>query len=108
MDWKTLGQNIKFYRIENKLRQEDLAEKIGLSINYVGMLERGEKTPALDTFVEIANALNVSSDVLLSGVLNKGFEIQSTILQEKVNTLSNESKLKIYEVVDLLIKHSSW
>ncbi len=107
MDWKTLGQNIKFYRIENKLRQEDLAEKIGLSINYVGMLERGEKTPALDTFVEIANALNVSSDVLLSGVLNKGFEIQSTILQEKVNTLSNESKLKIYEVVDLLIKHSS-
>lgn len=108
MDWKTLGQNIKFYRTENQLRQEDLAEKLGLSINYIGMLERGEKTPALDTFVAIANVLNVSSDVLLSGVLNKGFEIQSTILQEKVNTLSNENKLKIYEVVDLLIKHSSW
>ena len=42
MTTDSIGRNIRKYRVEKKMRQEDLAEKTGLSANYIGMLERGE------------------------------------------------------------------
>ena len=41
MELGTIGRNIRKYRLEKKLRQEDLAERANLSINYVGAIERG-------------------------------------------------------------------
>ena len=42
MRLESIGKNIRKYRLMRKLRQEDLAEKADLSINYVGAIERGE------------------------------------------------------------------
>ena len=46
MDLKTIGKNIRKYRVMKNLRREALAEKADLSVNYVGAIERGEKIPA--------------------------------------------------------------
>ena len=40
-----------------------------LSHVYISYLERGERMPRLDAIINIANALNVSADDLLSGSL---------------------------------------
>lgn len=69
MTTDSIGRNIRKYRMEKKMRQEDLAEKTGLSANYIGMLERGEKLPALDTFISILNALEITADAVLCDVL---------------------------------------
>lgn len=37
MQLDTIGKNIRKYRLMNKFRQEDLAEKAGLTTNYIGM-----------------------------------------------------------------------
>ena len=42
MDLKTVGQNIKKYRIEKGIKQEALAEMADLTPNYIGMFERGD------------------------------------------------------------------
>ena len=49
----SIGKNIRQFRLNKKLRQEDLAERSGLSTNYIGMVERGEKIPSLETFISI-------------------------------------------------------
>ena len=41
MEPKILGANIRNYRKQIGLTQEKLAERIGKSVNYVGMIERG-------------------------------------------------------------------
>ena len=48
MELESIGRNIRKFRLMRNLRQEDLAEMAGLSINYVGALERGEKIPSLE------------------------------------------------------------
>ena len=53
MRLESIGKNIRKYRLMRKLRQEDLAEKADLSINYVGAIERGEKTPSLESLISI-------------------------------------------------------
>ena len=53
MKLDTIGKNIRKFREIKKLRQEDLAEKTDLTTNYIGMIERGEKIPSLETFINI-------------------------------------------------------
>ncbi len=59
MKLDTIGKNIRKFRLAKKLRQEDLAEKTDLTTNYIGMVERGEKNPSLETFIKILNALEI-------------------------------------------------
>ena len=47
------------------MTQEEFAEKIGISFNYVGMIERGLRIPKLETFIKIANVLVYISRYLL-------------------------------------------
>ena len=54
-----LGQNIRQIRELNKMSQEELGFKIKSARNYVGCIERGEKSPSLDIIFDIAEALNV-------------------------------------------------
>ena len=51
------------------MTQEQLAEIIDISPTHLSVIERGVKTPKLDTFVRIANALGVSTDALLQDVV---------------------------------------
>lgn len=107
LELETIGKNIRKYRLSKKLRQEDLAEKAGLSINYVGALERGEKIPSLETFIDIVNALGVSSDMILNEVIDTGYLVKNSILNEKLESLSPEDRAKIYDVIDTMLRHSA-
>ena len=106
MNYDSIGKNMRKYRVMRKLRQEDLAEKTDLSVNYIGDLERGEKMPALDTFINIANALEVSADMLLCDVVKASYEVKDSMLHERICKLSDKDRARIYDVVDALIKHS--
>lgn len=57
-----LGQRIREQRRKKGWTMDKLAEKADLSVNYVGDLERGVKTPSLDTFIRIVEALDVPAD----------------------------------------------
>lgn len=63
MDLKAVGQRIKMAREAKGLTQEDLAAMVELSPTHVSVIERGLKAAKLDTFVAIANALEVSADL---------------------------------------------
>jgi transcriptional regulator with XRE-family HTH domain len=60
---KTLAEifmvNFKRIREERKLTQQAFANVLDISVSYVSMLERGERTPPLTTLDDIADALDV-------------------------------------------------
>ncbi len=74
--------------------------------NYIGMVERGEKIPSLETFIKIVNALGVSSDMVLTDVLETGYTVKNSMLNEKLEKLVPEDRNRIYEVIDTLVKQS--
>ena len=106
MKLDTIGKNIRKFREIKKLRQEDLAEKTDLTTNYIGMIERGEKIPSLETFINILNSLGVSADMVLSDVLGNGYTVKDSLLNEKLEKLVPEDRNRIYEVIDTMMKHS--
>ncbi len=106
MKFDTIGANIRKCRLSKNMRQEDLAEKANLSVTYVGMIERGEKTPSLETLIAILNAIGVSADVVLCDVVDASYTVKISLLNEKLSLLSEEDRNKIYDVINTMISHS--
>ena len=106
MQLDTIGMNVRKFREIKKLRHEYLAEKTDLTTNYIGMIERGEKIPSLETFINILNSLGVSADMVLSDVLDNGYTVKDSLLNEKLEKLVPEDRNRIYEVIDTMMKHS--
>jgi transcriptional regulator with XRE-family HTH domain len=59
--------NVRKLRSKKKLSQKVLADKVGISVSYVSMLERGQRSPPLDMLEKVAKALGVSPISLLGG-----------------------------------------
>jgi len=57
--YKYLGKRIKFLRENKNLTQENMAEKSGLSLDYIGKIEVNINRPGLRALLKIAKALNV-------------------------------------------------
>ena len=66
-----LGARLRAQREALGYTQAKLAERAGVSPNYIGVLERGLKLPTLDTLVLIAKALDMSPAELLGDVRPK-------------------------------------
>ena len=104
MNTASIGKRIRKYREAKGWRQEDFAERIGLSVTYTGMIERGEKVPKLETFITIANVLEVSADLVLVDVLSTGYNVKSSEMTEEISSLSPSERDRIYSVVNAMIK----
>lgn len=57
--YKSLGMQIKYLREKSHLTQEKLAEKAGISLDYLGKIEVNINKPGLKTILKISNALSV-------------------------------------------------
>jgi transcriptional regulator with XRE-family HTH domain len=60
-----VAQNLRAVRAQQNLSQQIVAKKARVSVSYVSMLERGERTPPLETLEVLAKALGVSPLYLL-------------------------------------------
>lgn len=104
MDLSGIGKQIREARLQKSWNQDQLAEKTNLSLAYIGMIERGEKIPKLETFIRIINTLEISADVVLQDVLVNGYQVRMSRYLEKMDQLSKEKRDDILEIVDVLLK----
>ena len=104
MDGKAVGRRIKEAREKRHLTQEELAARIDISPTHVSVIERGTKIPRLDTFVAIANALEVSGDAVLLDVVDHAAESQASDLSAALEGLPWEEKRRILKVVRTLME----
>lgn len=58
--YKQLGKNIKERRKSLGYTQQQLADKMGLSLNFIGKIEVAFSKPSLDTLIELAEILETS------------------------------------------------
>lgn len=101
---KLIGKRIKMYRMAKGLTQETLAEKIGLSRNYYSAAERGIYSLNIDKIVEIINILDCTADEIFADVINKGYQVKSSLLSEKISKLPKEEQERILAIVDTLVE----
>jgi len=104
--YKDLGKKIREIRKKKKFTQEELAWKTGVSPNFIGLIERGQKSPSLETLIKIGEVLEVPVSTFFE---NLKYPIkEEDILTKKVSSIVKEGSEKekkiIYQIVKSIIK----
>ena len=100
---KRLGARVKEERKKAKLTQERFAEKVGLSVDYIGYIERGKQAPYLKTLERIATTLGVEvyELFLFREKGNKGDD-EETAIKELVLSVQNKDPEDIRFIASIL------
>lgn len=108
MDAKAVGQRIKAAREKKNMTQEDLAALIDISPTHISVIERGTKIARMDTFVAIANVLEVSADALLVDVVEHSALGVASELSAAIADLPHEERMRVLKVVSALTDKQWW
>ncbi len=96
-----IGNRIRYQRKQRNMSQEQLAEKSNLYPSYIGQLERGIKSPTIDTLYKITKGMDLSLSDFLKDleIVDKGednYAVKSYMLIER--QVENDQK-HLYEII---------
>ena len=94
-DLKKIGVHIANRRKELKFTQEQIAERMNVSIQMISNIERGNKAIKIDNLLKLCDILQTSTDYILTG---KRTNVDHGHLASKIAQLS-ESDCKMIEML---------
>lgn len=96
-----IGDNIKTLRLSKGMTQEQMAEKLDRSVNFVSLIELGKSGMSATTMIDICNILDVDANYIFNGLLDYEIKYSDKKLIDNILVLSNDDK----EIIEKLIEH---
>ena len=102
IDYKLIGSRIKAERNMRGLTQENLAEKLDVSVGYVSQIERGITKISLDTLAEISVILDCDIAKLITGTVIDSENYKSAELNAYLASLDRRDRQLLLDFIKLL------
>lgn len=100
-----IGERIRFIRSINNLSLEKMASKIGISPQYLGNIERGEKKLSIDILIKISNALKINLYDLIGPSIFKNPRPYKHIYLSRLEDILYKLSIKKLEKIYYIIKN---
>ncbi|EDT72312.1 SOS-response transcriptional repressor [Clostridium perfringens D str. JGS1721] len=100
MDWTVFANNLKNYRKENKLTQDDLAKRLNVSRSAISYYENGTVEPSIYFLINLANEMNCSIDNLFGFNRDVSIELPKNLTKEDLKPIEKELKKEDFEIDD--------
>lgn len=105
LDYIRIGKRIANRRIHMDIRQNVLADMIGISNNYLSSIERGKQKVGLEILINICNALRVTPDYLLMG--NMYSNDVSKNISDGLRLCSKEDKALLLDIIEHMVNRQT-
>lgn len=105
MDYKDIGERIRKERQKLGLTQFQLAEKIDISLQHMGKIERGEKKFSYETIVNLSIVFNTSLDYLSFGHGTRVETPERLELELLTNKLPENEIMLLNDIVRAMLVH---
>ena len=99
---KHFGKILKAYRKKAKITQEELAEKLGISLKYISRIENGNNGVKTQNLIQYMNILGVPPDTLYGKFMAHPNVKKDMDLYNKITELSEEEKEFVSSIIDLV------
>ncbi len=103
---KTFAKRLKSLRESRKLSQKDLADILGIQVALVSRYERGLSVPSAATMIDLARALQVTTDHLLVGSTKESAapQIRHAVLLDRFQRVDEEidERKELEAIISLL------
>ena len=93
-----IGSVLKLVRTSKGLTQGDMADLLGISQNYLSLIEGNKKVPTVDTIAEFAKSLKISKDALLFASSDVPEELSENDSKEFQRLRQNILSLLLFEL----------
>ena len=104
LDYSIIGQRLKKARKAKKMTQEELAEKLDVSIAFLSRIERGNSQVNLKRLVQICEILEVSPGEILNGVSSKSSQYLDSEFASLLKDCSSEQQKLIYDIARVVAR----
>ena len=101
----TMGDRIREARKNLHLTQEQLAEKLDVSLEYVSQLERGLKMPSMQLFINLIEILDVSADHLLQDTVSARRSYGDPQIERKLKTLTPKQRVALDALINTYLEY---
>ena len=91
VDLVEIGKRIQGRRKQMGLTQEQLADKMDVSIQMVSNLERGNKAIRIENLIKLSQILNISTDYILTG--KETTDDMQTLTEQMANLSQRDRKM---------------
>lgn len=105
MNKLTMGDRIKEIRKKLCLTQEQLAERLDVSVEFVSQIERGLKMPSMPLFIKLIEILDVSADYLLRDSVSTGRLCGDNAIGRKIERLTPKQRIALEALIDTYIEY---
>lgn len=102
IDYSIIGQRIKRARKEKEMTQEQLAEKIDVSIAFLSRIERGSSQINLKRLTQICEILGITEGEVLNGVSNNSGKYLDDEFSALLKKCSSDKQRLIYDVAKVI------
>ena len=103
VDLVEIGKRIQGRRKQMGLTQEQLADKMDVSIQMVSNLERGNKSIRIENLIKLSEILNISTDYILMGKETTG---DMQVLTEQMASLSQKERKMMKLLMDFCLSEN--
>ena len=105
LDYNVIGSRIKSARKAKKMTQEDLSEKLDISVAFLSRVERGSSHINLKRLNQICDILEVSEGYILNGADSTQKNYLDKEFADLIKQCSPEKQKMIYEVAKAIVKN---
>ena len=99
---KIFGKILRDFRVKNGFTQEQLSEKLGISLRYISRIENGNNGIKTQTLIKYMNILGIMPNIIYKDFINNTEVLDDINLFNKISSLSSDQKTFISSVIDLL------
>lgn len=99
---KNFGKILREFRLKNNLTQEQLSEKLGISLKYISRIENGNNGIKTQTLINCINILGITPEILYKPFITNKEVAKNIEISEKIFSLSEEKKQFLVSIIDLL------
>ena len=100
-----MGDRIKEIRKKRSFTQEQLAEKLDISVEYVSQIERGLKMPSMQMFIKLVEVLDVSADYLLRDIVSTHDMYGNKQIASKLEKLTPKQRVALEAIIDTYVEY---
>ncbi|MBQ7356534.1 MAG: helix-turn-helix transcriptional regulator [Clostridia bacterium] len=105
MERPIMGDRVKELRKKRRLTQEQLAEKIGVSLQYVSEIERGLSMPSMQVFLKLLEVLDASADYLLRDMVSCANPYGDKQIAARLERLSPKQRQALMAIIDAYMEY---
>ena len=98
IEYSVIGSRIKQARLAKNMTQEDLADKIDISVAFLSRVERGNSHINLKRLNQLCGLLDVSEGYLLNGASSSSENYLDKEFTDLIKSVSPEKQKLIYNV----------